>query len=230
MKTLGLIGGMSWESTSLYYQIINRTVQEKLGGIHSSKLLLYSVDFDEIAILMQNEDWEKISLKMIEAAQILENGGADYILLCTNTIHKVSDEIEKNISIPLIHIVDATAEKIKTANIRKIGLLGTSFTMEKDFFKGRLLDKFQIETIIPNEHQREIIHKIIFEELVKGIIKADSRTVFLEIITELVQKGAEGVVLGCTELELLITDKYTSAKLFNTASIHALKAVELAIQ
>lgn len=229
MKTIGLIGGMSWESSSLYYQIINRTVQEKLRGVHSCKSLMYSVDFDEIAQLQKEGDWEKLGMLMVEAAQKLEKGGADFIILCTNTMHKLSDEIEKNTSIPLIHIVDATAEKIKIKNFKKVGLLGTSFTMEQEFFKGRLLDKYQIETIIPNEEQRNTIHKTIYQELVKGIINIDSRTAFLEIISDLVQKGAEGIILGCTEIELLITEEYTTAELFNTAAIHAVKAAELAI-
>lgn len=230
MKTIGLIGGMSWESSSLYYQIINRTIQEKLGGVHSGKLLLYSVDFNEIALLQKEGNWEKLGYLMIEAAQKLEKGGADFIILCTNTMHKVSDEIEKNVSIPLIHIVDATAEKIVKKNIKKIGLLGTSFTMEQDFFKVRLLEKYKIETIIPNEKQRANIHRIIYEELVKGIINVDSRNIFLEIITDLIHKGAEGIILGCTEIELLVTNEHTNAELFNTTEIHAKKAVEFSLE
>ncbi|MBS7232567.1 aspartate/glutamate racemase family protein [Flavobacterium psychroterrae] len=230
MKTIGLIGGMSWESSSLYYQIINRTIQEKLGGVHSGKSLLYSVDFNEIALLQKEGNWEKLGYLMIEAAQKLEKGGADFIILCTNTMHKVSDEIEKNVSIPLIHIVDAVAEKIVEKSIKKIGLLGTSFTMEQDFFKVRLLDKYKIETIIPNEKQRANIHRIIYEELVKGIINVDSRNIFLEIITDLIHKGAEGIILGCTEIELLITNEHTNAELFNTTEIHAKKAVEFSLE
>lgn len=229
MKTIGLIGGMSWESSSLYYQIINRTIQEKLGGVHSGKSLLYSVDFNEIAVLQKEGNWEKLAELMIEAAQKLEKGGADFIVLCTNTMHKVSDAIEKKVSIPLVHIVDATAEKIQEKSIKKIGLLGTSFTMEQDFFKVPLLEKHNIETIIPNEKQRADIHHIIYEELVKGIINADSRNIFLEIITDLIHKGAEGIILGCTEIELLITNEYTDAELFNTAAIHARKAVEFSL-
>lgn len=230
MKTIGLIGGMSWESSALYYQIINRTIQEKLGGVHSGKSLLYSVDFNEIAILQKEGKWEKLGELMVEAAQKLEKGGADFIILCTNTMHKLSDEIEKNLSIPLVHIVDATAEKIEENGLKKIGLLGTSFTMEQSFFKDRLLYKHKIETIIPNDKQRADIHRIIYEELVKGIIKIHSRNIFLEIISDLIDKGAEGIVLGCTEIELLITNEYTNAKLFNTAEIHAKKAVEFALE
>jgi aspartate racemase len=230
MKTIGLIGGMSWESSSLYYQIINRSVQEKLGGVHSCKSVMYSVDFNEIATLQKEGNWNKLGILMSDAAQQLEKAGADFIILCTNTMHKLSDEIEKSVSIPLIHIVDATAEKINAENFRKIGLLGTSFTMEQDFFKGRLLDKYKIETIIPNPEQRVEIHRIIYEELVKGIINTDSRTIFLDIITDLISQGAEGIILGCTEIELLITNEYTATKLFNTAAIHAQKAVELALK
>ncbi|KIC02252.1 aspartate/glutamate racemase family protein [Flavobacterium sp. AJR] len=230
MKTIGLIGGMSWESSSLYYQIINRSVQEKLGGVHSCKSVMYSVDFNEIATLQKEGNWNKLGILMSDAAQQLEKAGADFIILCTNTMHKLSDEIEKSVSIPLIHIVDATAEKINAENFRKIGLLGTSFTMEQDFFKGRLLDKYKIETIIPNQEQRVEIHRIIYEELVKGIINTDSRTIFLDIITDLISQGAEGIILGCTEIELLITNEYTATKLFNTAAIHAQKAVELALK
>lgn len=230
MKTIGLIGGMSWESSSLYYQIINRATQKKLGDVHSAKCLLYSVDFNEIALLQKEGNWEKLGELMVEAAQNLEKGGADFIVLCTNTMHKLSDEIEKNTSIPFVHIGDAAAEKIKGKNFKKVGLLGTSFTMEQDFFKGRLLDKHQIETIIPDEKQRAAIHRIIYDELVKGIINSESRNIVLEIISDLIYKGAEGIILGCTEIELLITNEFTTAELFNTAEIHAKKAVEFALK
>jgi aspartate racemase len=230
MKTIGLIGGMSWESSSLYYQIINRTTQEKLGGVHSAKCLLYSVDFNEIALLQKEGNWKKLGELMVEAAQSLEKGGADFIVLCTNTMHKLYDEIQANVSIPLIHIGDATAEKIKEKEFKKAGLLGTSFTMEQDFFKGRLFNKHQIETIIPDETQRTVIHRIIYDELVKGIINNESRNIVLEIISDLIDKGAEGIILGCTEIELLITNEFTTAELFNTAEIHAKKAVESALK
>jgi aspartate racemase len=230
MKTMGLIGGMSWESSTLYYQIINRTIQEKLGGVHSCESIMYSVDFDKIAELQKNGEWDKLAILMTQAARKLEKSGADFIVLCTNTMHKLSDEIEKNISIPLIHIVDAAAEKINEKKIKKIGLLGTSFTMEQDFFKGRLLDKYNIETIVPNQEQRHQIHRIIYDELVKGIINNNSRNIFLDIITDLIHQGAEGIILGCTEIELLITNEYTDAELFKTAEIHAKKAVEFALE
>lgn len=230
MKTIGLIGGMSWESSALYYQIINRGIQEKLGGVHSAKSLLFSVDFNEIAILQKEEKWDKLGELMVEAAQKLEKAGADFIVLCTNTMHKLSDEIEKNVSIPLLHIVDTAAAEIVKSNIKKIGLLGTSFTMEQGFFKDRLLNKHQIETIIPNEKQRAAIHQIIYGQLVKGIISNDSRNIFLEIITDLMDKGAEGIILGCTEIELLVTNEFTDTKLFKTAEIHAKRAVEFSLE
>ena len=230
MKTIGLIGGMSWESSSLYYQIINRTTQEKLGGVHSAKCILYSVDFNEIALLQKEGNWKKLGELMVEAAQSLEKGGADFIILCTNTMHKLSGEIEASVSIPLIHIGDAAAQKIKEKNFKKVGLLGTSFTMEQDFFKGRLLNRHQIETIIPDETQRAAIHRIIYDELVKGIVNSESRNIVLEIISDLIDKGAEGIILGCTEIELLITNEFTTAELFNTAEIHAKKAVEFALK
>ena len=230
MKTIGLIGGMSWETSALYYQIINRGIQEKLGGVHSAKSLLYSVDFNEIAILQKEEKWGELGELMIEAAQKLEKSGADFIVLCTNTMHKLSDEIEKNVSIPLLHIVDTAAEEIVKHNIKKIGLLETSFTMEQGFFKDRLLNKHYIQTIIPNEKQRSDIHQIIYNELVKGIINNDSRNIFLEIISDLIDKGTEGIILGCTEIELLVMNEYTEAKLFKTAEIHAKKAIEFSLE
>jgi aspartate racemase len=229
MKTIGLIGGMSWESSVVYYQIINRKVKEKLGGVHSCQCLMYSVDFGEIAALQHKGDWAKLGEIMADAAQKLEKGGADFIVLCTNTMHKLAGEIEANTKIPLIHIADVTAEAIKQKGMKKIALLGTKFTMEHDFLKGRLIEKHGLEPIIPNEKQREIIHRIIYEELVKGIIKKKSRTAYLDIINDLISQGAEGVILGCTEIGLLITPQFTDAFLFDTTLIHATKAVELAL-
>ncbi len=229
-KTIGLIGGMSWESSSVYYKIINQEIKKTLGGVHSCKSLMYSVDFGEIATLQHNEEWDILGDLMIDAAQRLEIGGADFIILCTNTMHKLADKISDNVKIPLIHIADATAEAIKNSKINKVGLLGTKFTMEQDFLKGRLLDSHDIETIIPNEEQREVIHKIIYEELVKGIITEKSREAYLEIIDDLVANGAEGIILGCTEISLLITSDKTKHILFDTADIHAKKAVELSLE
>lgn len=230
MKTIGLIGGMSWESSVVYYKIINQKVKAILGGVHSCQSLMYSVDFGEIAELQHQGDWSKLGELMADAAQRLERGGADFIILCTNTMHKLSDKIEDSVKIPLIHIADVTAEAIKQKEMKKVALLGTKFTMEQDFLKGRLNKIHGIETIIPNEEQRTTIHRIIYEELVKGIIKEDSRTAYLEIINDLIQKGAEGVILGCTEIGLLITNEFTDAILFDTTEIHAVKAVEMALK
>ncbi|WP_310378107.1 aspartate/glutamate racemase family protein [Flavobacterium sp.] len=230
MKTIGIIGGMSWESSSVFYKAINQKIKVKLGDSHSAKCLMYSVDFAEIAPLQHTDNWDELTIIMIDAARKLEKGGADFVVLCTNTMHKLAKEIEDNITIPFIHIADATAHAIKDSNVKKVGLLGTKFTMEQDFFKTRILEKHNIETIIPNENQREIVHNIIYEELVKGIINQESRKKFLEIIEDLIQQGAEGIILGCTEISLLITNEYTNHLLFDTTEIYATKAVELAVE
>jgi aspartate racemase len=229
-KTIGLIGGMSWESSAVYYKIINQEVKRILGGVHSCQSLMYSVDFEEIATLQHHGEWNKLGEMMADAARILENGGADFIILCTNTMHKLADKISESVKIPLIHIADAIAEEIKNKNVKRVGLLGTKFTMEQDFLKGRLIDNHGIETIIPNKEQIAIVHKIIYEELVKGIITEESRQAYLAIINDLVDKGAEGIILGCTEISLLVTSKDTSHILFDTTEIHAKKAVELSLK
>lgn len=228
-KIIGLIGGMSWESSAVYYKIINQEIKKSLGGIHSCKSLMYSVDFEEIATLQHKEEWGQLGDLMIDAAQKLEHGGANFIILCTNTMHKLADKISDNVKIPLIHIADATAEVIKNSSKKKVGLLGTKFTMEQDFLKGRLIDSHDIETIIPNEEQREIVHRIIYEELVKGIITDKSRQAYLEIINDLIANGAEGIILGCTEISLLVNSGNTPHILFDTTEIHAKKAVELSL-
>jgi aspartate racemase len=230
MKTIGLIGGMSWESSAVYYKIINQKTKDALGGVHSCQCLMYSVDFGEIAALQHAGDWAKLGELMANAAQKLQRGGADFIVLCTNTMHKLADKIEESVHIPLLHIADVTAEAIKEKGVTKIGLLGTKFTMEQDFLKGRLGEKHGIESIIPNEKQREIIHRIIYEELVKGIISDKSRKAYLTIINDLISKGAEGIILGCTEIGLLVSNEFTDAILFDTTEIHATKAVEFALK
>jgi aspartate racemase len=230
MKTIGLIGGMSWESSDSYYQIINRQVKEKLGGVHSCRSLMYSVDFQEIADLQHGGDWDKLTLMMVEAAQSLEKGGADFIVLCTNTMHKMAESIEQNTNIPFLHIADATAIEIKKHQFTKVGLLGTKFTMEQDFLKKRFAENHNIETIIPDQQTRDRIHSIIYEELVKGILNNSSRKEFIEIIDTLLGKGAQGIILGCTEIGLLVTPKDTNALLFDTTIIHATQAVEYALQ
>ena len=229
MKVIGLIGGMSWESSVIYYKIVNQKVKEQLGGVHSCQCLMYSVDFGEIAHLQHKGDWAKLGEMMADAAQRLERGGADFIVLCTNTMHKLAHTIEASVNIPLVHIADVTAEAIKEKGMKKIGLLGTKFTMEQDFLKGRLSEKHGVESIIPNEAQRDIIHKIIYEELVKGVVTNESRLAYLTIINDLLAQGAEGIILGCTEIGLLITNEFTDAVLFDTTEIHAAKAVELAL-
>lgn len=229
MKTIGLIGGMSWESSVLYYQVLNRRVRELLGGNHSCECLMLSVDFAEIATLQHNGDWKTLAARMISAARQLESGGADFVLLCTNTMHKVADDIQRSINIPLIHIVDTTAAEINRHGMKKLGLLATRFSMEEDFLKGRYKDKFGIETIIPDETERAEIHRIIYDELVKGTVHESSRLRFLEVAANLISRGAEGIILGCTEIELLIKPSDLSVTLFETARIHAEAAVELAL-
>lgn len=229
MKTIGLIGGMSWESSVVYYQLINRQIKEQLGGLHSCRSLMYSVDFDEIARLQHQDDWDTLTEIMVDAAQRLEKGGADFIVLCTNTMHKMAKDIEQNTSIPFLHIADATAQEIKKHRFSKVGLLGTKFTMEGDFLKGRLQEKHKIETIIPDQQARERVHTIIYEELIKGIFTENSRQEYLRIIQQLAADGAEGVILGCTEIPLLVSSKDTDIPLFDTTTIHASQAVAFAL-
>jgi aspartate racemase len=229
MKTIGLIGGMSWESSDLYYQILNRKVQQTLGGVHSCECLMYSVDFADIADLQHRNDWEALAAKMINAAQRLEKGGADFILLCTNTMHKLADQIEQSVNIPLLHIVDAAAEEIQKKSLKKLGLIATRFSMEGDFLRNRYKTKFGIDTIIPNQEERDFIHKVIYDELVKGIINEKSKQRFLEIIDHLTEQGAEGIISGCTEIELLIKPHDIKIDLFETTRLHAEKAVRLAL-
>ncbi len=229
MQTIGLIGGMSWESSLEYYRLINQFVKEKLGGMHSAQSLMYSVDFDPIQKLQHNNDWDKLTEMMIDAAKHLEKGGADFIVICTNTMHKMAEEVAQNINLPLVHIADATAEAIKLQKLKKIALLGTKFTMEQDFYKKRLTDLHQLDVIVPTEEEREIVHQIIYKELCMGQIKGDSKKAYQNIIHHLQQKGAEGVILGCTEIPLLIKQEDVSIPIFDTTTIHAKKAVERAI-
>jgi aspartate racemase len=229
MKTIGMIGGMSWESSSEYYRIINETVKAKLGGLHSAKSLMYSVDFSEIEALQHQGNWDKATQLMIEAAQYVEAGGADFVIICTNTMHKMADDVQKNIGIPLLHIADATAEVIKARGLHKIGLLGTKFTMGEDFYRGRLVEKHSLDVIIPQADDRAIVHRVIYEELVLGRINPASRAEYQHIIETLVEAGAQGIILGCTEIGLLVKDEDSRAPLFDTTRIHAVKAVEVAL-
>ncbi len=230
MKTIGLIGGMSWESTAVYYSLINNKVKQTLGGFHSCKSILFSVDFAEIQRLQRIEDWSSLSSIMVKSAKQLEAAGADLIILCTNTMHFCSPAILQHITIPFLHIADATSAKIAEFGLKKVALLGTRFTMEKDFYKTFLLEKYGIEVIIPSKHDRNFIHHVIFDELVQGEIKDESRRGFQEIIKKLENKGAEGVILGCTEIPLLISAKDVNIPVFDTTLIHAEKAVEWALQ
>lgn len=230
MKKIGLIGGMSWESSKVYYEIINKKVREILGGFHSSKCIMESVDFAEIEILQRKNDWDTLNKLMVSSAKNIENANADIIILCTNTMHLCSEEIIKNISIPFLHIAEATGNQIKKQHINKVLLLGTKFTMEKDFFKKILINNFGVEVIIPNEKDRDIVHKTIYGELVRGKIESESRIEFLRIINNSIKSGAEGVVLGCTEIPLLIKDSDVDIPIFDTTKIHAESAVEFALK
>jgi aspartate racemase len=229
MKTIGLIGGMSWESSIEYYRIINETTRHKLGGLHSAKSVMYSVDFAEIEVLQHQNRWQDAANLMITAAHNLERAGADFIVLCTNTMHKLADEIEASLQVPFLHIADATAEKIQSSGIQKIGLLGTRFTMEQEFYRGRLVDKHGLEVFIPKDNEREVVHQIIYQELCLGIINPESRKQYIEIINRLIESGAEGIILGCTEIEQLVRPEHVPVKLFPTTRIHAEAAVEKAI-
>jgi aspartate racemase len=230
MKTIGLIGGMSWESSIEYYRIINETVRERLGGLHSAKCLMYSVDFAEIEALQQEAAWEEATRLLVNAAQLVERGGADFVLICTNTMHRLAEDVQKQINIPLLHIADATAERVKEQGLRKIGLLGTKFTMEEDFYKGRLIERHGLEILIPDEEERQRVHRVIYDELVLGIIKPASTAKYIEIIDTLIERGAEGVILGCTEIGLLIGQEDVQIPLFDTTHIHATAAVEYALE
>ena len=223
LKTIGLIGGMSWESTVTYYKIINETVKEKLGGLHSAKCILYSIDFQEIEECQANGNWEKSGEILGEAANNLEKAGADFIVICTNTMHKVINQIKEKISIPILHIAEMTAEKILEKGLKNIALLGTKYTMEQDFYKSKLIEK-EINVIIPDKNDIEIINKVIYDELCLGTINSNSKKKFLEIVDKLRSKGAEGIILGCTEIGLFIKNEDTDVPLFDTAVIHAEEA------
>ncbi|MGD1505314.1 aspartate/glutamate racemase family protein [Vibrio harveyi] len=229
MKTIGLIGGMSWESTANYYQIINREVKARLGGLHSGKVCLYSVDFAEIETLQHQGRWDDTAIILAQAAKSVEAGGADFILICTNTMHKVADQIQQAVNVPLVHIADATAEQLVMDGIKKVGLLGTRFTMEQDFYKQRLIDKFGVDVVVPSSDDQTIVHDVIYNELCKGEVHDDSRQHYLTIIEKLVEQGAEAVILGCTEIAMLVESQHTDIKLYDTTEIHAKAAVEKAL-
>lgn len=229
MKVIGLIGGMSWESSIEYYRIINEEIKRRLGGLHSAKCLLYSVDFHEIERYQSEGAWEKAGKVLGNAARSLEKGGADFIVICTNTMHKVIDDIQSKINVPLLHIADATATQIKEKGIHSVGLLGTKYTMEQDFYKSRL--EFQgIQVIVPNENEREIVNKVIYEELCLGKIYQESRDYYKKVIRGLIESGAKGIILGCTEIGLLIKPEDSDVPLFDTTYIHAFEAVNMSLK
>lgn len=229
MKIIGLIGGMSWESSLEYYRIINQVTKARLGGFHSAKSILYSVDFAEIESLQHQNQWSKAAAILGAAAHRLEQAGADFIVLCTNTMHKLAGDIEGQISIPLLHIADATAAQVKAQGIQTVGLLGTRFTMEEEFYCGRLRERHGLAVVIPDPAEREIVHRVIYEELCLGVIRPASRQQYIEIIQRLGAAGAAGIILGCTEIELLITPKDVATPLFPTTRIHAEAAVDQAL-
>ena len=229
MKTIGLIGGMSWESTVPYYRLINEVIKERLGGLHSAKVILYSVDFHEIERMMHSGDWDAAGTLLAEAARSLELAGADFLVLCTNTMHKVAPAIEAAVRIPLFHIVDPTAEEIRRAGYSKIGLLGTRFTMEQAFYRDRLRERHGLEVLVPDQEDRDIVHRVIFDELCLGAINPTSRAEYRSIIAALVARGAQAVILGCTEISLLVAQQDSAVPLFDTTGIHARKAAEFAL-
>ncbi|ANQ17020.1 aspartate/glutamate racemase family protein [Vibrio natriegens] len=229
MKTVGMLGGMSWESTASYYKALNEGVKSRLGGLHSAKICLYSVDFDEIEKLQHQGKWSETALILAEAAKSVERGGADFLMICTNTMHKVVPEIASQISIPILHIADATAESLVQDGVTKVGLLGTRFTMEQDFYKGRISEKFGIDVVVPTADEQTVVHDIIYQELCLGEIKTESRDRYLKIIANLHAQGAEAVILGCTEIALLVKQSDTTVPLYDTTEIHAAHGVEWAL-
>ncbi|MBD0414657.1 aspartate/glutamate racemase family protein [Oryzicola mucosus] len=229
MKTIGFIGGMSWESSAEYYRIANQEVRRRLGGVHSARSLMWSMDFGEIERLQHSGNWQALADQMIDAARSLERGGADFIVICTNTMHRMASEIAAAVSIPLLYIADPTAEQIRAAGYRRVGLLGTAFTMEQDFYKGRLSDKHGLEVLVPDEADRKTVHDIIYRELVAGKVEDSSREAYRAVIARLVERGAQAVILGCTEIMLLVSAGDSPVPLFDTTEIHALAAVDMAL-
>ena len=230
MKRIGLIGGMSWESSMEYYRIINQKIKEVLGGLHSANLIMLSLDFHEIEILQHSNKWKELTSILNQAAKDLENADAELVLICTNTMHKIADEVQRNISIPLLHIADQTAKKINELKLKKIGLLGTKITMEEDFYKGRLIDNYGLEIITPNDEDMEIINRIIYKELVVGKFRTNSKQQYINIINKMISNGVEGIILGCTEIPLLIKEADIEIPIFDTTKIHAESAVYEALK
>lgn len=226
MRTIGLLGGMSWESSIEYYRIINEEVRARLGGTHSARSVMYSVDFHQIEQMQAAGDWVTATKAMVEAGRLVQSGGAGCLLICANTMHLMAEEVQAAIDIPLLHIADATAGAVRASSIRSVALLGTRYTMEQDFYRGRLEDRHELEVLIPDAADRQIIHDVIYDELVQGTVKDRSRREFLRIIEALVNSGAQGVIAGCTEIELLVGPEHVSVPYFPTTRLHALAAVE----
>jgi aspartate racemase len=229
MKTIGLIGGMSWESTLPYYREINERVRTRLGGLHSARIVLYSVDFHEVERMQHAGQWHEAGELLAGTARAVAAAGADFIVLCTNTMHKVAPQIEAAVDIPLLHIADATAAEIGKAGLRKVGLLATGFTMEQDFYRSRLRDWHGIDVIVPEAEERALVHRVIYDELCVGVIRDDSRAAYRQIIAGLVRRGAEGIIFGCTEVGLLVSAADAPVPVFDTTAIHAERAVEFAL-
>jgi len=225
MRTLGLLGGMSWESTATYYRLLNQGIQQRLGGLHSAQLILYSVDFDQIERLQHAGEWERMGILLADAAYALQKAGAEGLLICTNTMHKLYHTIKATIDIPILHIADATGQKLLHDGVQKVGLLGTAFTMEQEFYKERLSQKYGLEVITPESQQRKRVHKIIYEELCLGVTKEASRDYYSRVIADLAEQGAEAVILGCTEIGLLISQSESALPIYDTTLIHAEAAV-----
>ncbi len=229
MKTIGLLGGMSWHSSLEYYRLINEMIQKRLGGVHSARCLLYSVEFAEIDALERQDRWDETAPIVVTAAQHLERGGADFIVICSNTTHKAAEQVQAQISIPLLHIADATARHIRASGLQCVGLLGTRFTMEEDFIRGKLEREYGLEVFIPADEDRETVHRVIYDEFCTGLFLEPSRIQYTEIMTRLVESGAEGIILGCTEIGLLVRPEDCSVPLFDTTKIHAAAAVDYAL-
>lgn len=229
MRTIGLIGGMSWESSAEYYRLINEAVKERLGGLHSARSLLFTVDFAEVEAMQQEGRWDEAGALLADAARSLERGGADCVVLCTNTMHKVADAITAATALPFIHIADATAAAIRAAGLRRIGLLGTRFTMEESFYCGRLAEQHGLEVLVPDAEDRAVVNRVIYEELCLGVIRAESRAQYRDVIERMIAQGAEGIILGCTEITLLVSQADSAVPLFDTTRLHALAAVDFAL-
>ncbi|NIA55184.1 aspartate/glutamate racemase family protein [Massilia sp. TW-1] len=228
-KIIGMLGGMSWKSSAEYYRLVNEGVRDRLGGLHSAQCLMWSFDFDDIAVLQREDRWNDAADLMVEAAQRLERGGADFLIICTNTMHKAYDRLRAAVDLPLLHIADPTAERIKADGHKRVGLLGTAFTMEQDFYKGRLADLHGLDVIVPDATDRATVHRIIYDELVQGKVEAASRDAYRAVIGRLVAAGAEAIILGCTEIMLLVGPEDSPVPLYDTTGLHAAAAVELAL-